>query len=88
MLKTTQIKLIHSLGGYTKDEYRMLFIKTSISSFDKGHNQGYSVGNHNGCKIIITRLMRTAIDNYGRDKQSWIDAVYSDMESIYKQYVK
>uniref|UniRef100_A0AAU8MHN0 Uncharacterized protein n=1 Tax=Geladintestivirus 5 TaxID=3233137 RepID=A0AAU8MHN0_9CAUD len=88
MLKTIQIKLIHNLGGYTKDEYRISAIKTAITCFDKWYNQVYFLGNHNGGKIVITQLMQTAIDNYGRDKQSWIDAVYSDIESIYKQYVK
>lgn len=76
MLKTTQIKLIHILGGYTKDEYKISSLKTFTSGYEKGG------------LIVITRLMQTVINSYGCDKQTWIDTVYSDIENIYKHYVK
>ena len=88
MLKITQIKLIHSLGGYTKDEYRIPSLKTFSSGYEKGNKTGYDLGFHQGGLVIITRLMQTVNNSYGCDKQTWIDTVYSDIENIYKHYVK
>ena len=88
MLKTTQIKLIHLLGGYTKDEYRTHSLKTFNSGYEKGNKTGYDLGWHQGGLIVITRLMQTVINSCGYDKQTWIDTVYSDIENIYKHYAK
>lgn len=88
MLKTTQIKLIHLLGGYTKDEYKIPSLKTFSSGYEKGNKTGYDLGWHQGGLIVITRLMQTVINSYGCDKQTWIDTVYSDIENIYKHYAK
>ena len=88
MLKITQIKLIHSLGGYTKDEYRIPSLKTFSSGYEKGNKTGYDLGFYNGGLVVITRLMQTISNSYGCDKQTWIDTVYSDIENIYKHYVK
>lgn len=88
MLKIIQIKLIHSLGGYTKAEYRIPSLKTFNSGYEKGNKTGYDLGFYNGGLIIITRLMQTVINSYGCDKQTWIDTVYSDIKNIYKNYVK
>lgn len=88
MLKTTQIKLIHFLDGYTKDEYKISFIKTFNTDYEKNNKLEYDLGFHKGGLIVITRLMQTVINSYGCDKQTWIDTVYSDIENIYKDYVK
>ena len=88
MLKIIQIKLIHILGGYTKGEYRIPSLKTFSSGYEKGNKTGYELGFHQGGLVVITRLMQTVINSYGYDKQTWIDTVYSDIENIYKHYVK
>ena len=88
MLKTIQIKLIHLLGGYTKDEYKIHFLKIFNSGYEKGNKTGYDLGFYQGGLIVITRLMQTVINSYGCDKQTWIDTIYSDIENIYKHYVK
>lgn len=88
ILKTTQIKLIHILGSYTKEEYRILYLKRFSSSYEKDNKIGYSLGFHQGGLTVITRLMQTVINSYGCDKQTWIDTVYSDIENIYKYYAK
>jgi hypothetical protein len=63
MLKVIQIKLIHVLGGYTKDEYdsqcRTNFIK------------GKLVRN-----IEIQTLMKLI---KGVSKQEWIDIIYNEV---------
>ena len=87
-IKTTQIKLIHSLGGYTKDEYKISSIKTFNTDYEKDNKTEYDLGFHKGGLIVITRLMQTVINSYGYDKQTWIDIVYSDIKNIYKDYVK
>ena len=68
MLKITQIKLIHRLGGYTKDEYRIPSLKTFSSGYEKGNKTGYALGFQQGGLTVITRLMQTVINNYGCDK--------------------
>ena len=88
ILKTIQIKLIHVLGGYTKDEYRILSLKRFSSGYEKDTKIGYTLGFHQGGLTVITRLMQTVINSYGCDKQTWIDTVYSDIENIYKYYAK
>ena len=88
MLKITQIKLIHSLGGYTKDEYKIPSLKTFSSGYEKDNKIAYALGFRQGALTVITRLMQTVINSYGCDKQTWIDTVYSDIETIYKHYVK
>ena len=88
MLKTTQIKLIHFLGGYTKDEYRILSLKIFSSGYKKDNKTRYDLGFRQGALTVITRLMQTVINSYGCDKQTWIDTVYSDIKNIYKYYAK
>lgn len=63
MLKSIQIKLIHILGGYTKDEYN------SYSNFE--FIQGLIIRN-NQIKVLADEL-------YGADKQTWIDAIYKEL---------
>ena len=88
MLKIIQIKLIHSLGSYTKDEYRIPTLNSFKNNKKKGNKTGYDLGFYNGGLVVITRLMQTVSNSYGCDKQTWIDTVYSDIENIYKHYVK
>ena len=88
MLKIMQTKLIHILGGYTKAEYKTHSSENYNYGYKKGNTIGYESGFDKGCSIIITKLMQTAINNYGCDKQSWIDAVYSDIKNIYNRYAK
>ena len=88
MRKTIQIKLIHILDGYTKDEYKISSIKTFNTGYEKDNKTEYDLGFHKGGLIVITQLMQTVINSYGCDKQTWIDTVYSDIENIYKYYAK
>ena len=81
MLKTTQIKLIHLLGGYTKDDYR-------ISSIDKAYYNGFKYGFKSGTKYLAKQLEHIAIQNYGCSKQDWIDRIYSKIQEALKESVK
>ena len=81
MLKTTQIKLIHLLGGYTKDDYR-------ISSIDKTHYNGFKYGFESGTRYLATQLKHIAVQNYGCSKQDWIDKIYSKIQEALKENVK
>lgn len=66
----------------------MLSLKTFSSGYKKCNKTEYDLGFHQGGLTVITQLMQTVINNYGCDKQTWIDTVYSDIENIYKHYVK
>ena len=81
MLKTTQIKLIHLLGGYTKDDYR-------ISSIDKTYDNDFKHGFESGTRYLATQLEHIAIQNYGCSKQDWIDKIYSKIQEALKGNVK
>ena len=81
MLKTTQIKLIHILGGYTKDEYK-------IQSIDKTYDNGFKYGFKSGTRYLATQLEHIAIQNYGCSKQDWIDKIYSKIQEALKESVK
>ena len=80
MLKTTQIKLIHSLGGYTKDEYNIQ--TTNIAN--KYHNLGFK----RGIIYLAIQLENIAIQNYGCSKQDWINKIYSKIKEALKGNVK
>ena len=81
MLKITQIKLIHILGGYTKDDYR-------IPSIDKTYDNGFKHGFECGIRYLATQLEHIAIQNYGCSKQDWIDKIYSKIQEALKESVK
>ena len=81
MLKTTQIKLIHLLGGYTKDEYR-------ISSIDKTYDNGFKHGFKLGTRYLATQLEHIAVQNYGCSKQDRINKIYSKIQETLKESVK
>lgn len=70
-LKTTQIKLIHVLGGYTEEEY------------NKNFNNGYYVGS----KDIATVLKNLTTTYYGCSKQTWIDKIYNAINNFYYSIV-
>ena len=84
MLKTTQIKLIHLLGGYTKDEYRIL----SSTVHNKAYANGSKYGFECGIKYLANHLEQIAIQNYGCSKQDWIDKIYSKIQEALKGNVK
>ena len=84
MLKTTQIKLIHLLGGYTKDEYRIL----SSTVYNKAYKNGAKDGIEFGIKYLANQLEHIAIQNYGCSKQDWIDKIYSKIQEALKESVK
>ena len=77
MLKTIQIKLIHLLGGYTKDDYRIPFI-------DKTYDNGFKYGFELGTRYLATQLEHIAVQNYGCSKQDWIDKIYSKIQEALK----
>ena len=80
MLKTTQIKLIHILGGYTKEEYNIQ--TTNIAN--KYHNLGFK----RGIRYLAKQLEHITIQNYGCSKQDWIDKIYSKIQEALKENVK
>ena len=80
MLKITQIKLIHLLGGYTKEEYNIQ--TTNIAN--KYHNLGFK----RGIRYLAKQLEHITIQNYGCSKQDWIDKIYSKIQEALKGNVK
>ena len=84
MLKTTQIKLIHLLGGYTKDEYRIL----SSTIHNKAYENGVKYSFEYGIIYLAKQLEHIAIQNYGCSKQDWIDKIYSKIQETLKESVK
>ena len=84
MLKTTQIKLIHFLGGYTKDEYRIYSSNVHNKSYKNGAKDGFEFG----IKYLAVQLEHIAIQNYGCSKQDWIDKIYSKIQEALKGNVK
>ena len=84
MLKITQIKLIHILGGYTKDEYKIHYIELSKRRYNEGEKCGFKLG----IKYLATQLEHIAVQNYGCSKQDWIDKIYSKIQESLKESVK
>ena len=80
MQKITQIKLIHILGGYTKDEYKTASIKAREEDVKRGFKSGI--------KYLATQLEHIAIQNYGCSKQDWIDKIYSKIQDALEGKVK
>ena len=68
MLKTIQIKLIHVLGGYTKEEY----------------NKSFNDGCYIASKQITNTLKELTIVYYGCSKQTWIDKIYNAINKFYE----
>lgn len=75
-----QVKLIHILGGYTKEEYNIQ--TTNIAN--KYHNLGFK----RGIIYLAIQLENIAIQNYGCSKQEWIDKIYSKIKEALKGNVK
>ena len=84
MLKTTQIKLIHFLGGYTKDEYKIY----SSTAHNKTYENGAKYGFECGIRYLAKQLEHIAIQNYGCSKQDWIDKIYSKIQEAIKGNIK
>ena len=76
MLKTIQIKIIHSLGGYTKAECYKYVNENGKYYFNLG------------IKRLAEQLEDIAIQNYGCSKQKWIDKIYSKIQETLKENVK
>lgn len=84
MLKTTQINLIHILGGYTKNEYRI----HSNTVHNKAYENGVKYGFECGIRYLAKQLKYIAIQNYGCSKQDWIDKIYSKIQEVLKENIK
>ena len=84
MLKTTQIKLIHLLGSYTKDEYRIYSSTVHNKTYDNGFKHGFE----SGTLCLAIQLEHIAVQNYGCSKQDWIDKIYSKIQEALKGNVK
>ena len=80
MLKIIQNKLIHILGGYTKDEYKIHHIELSKRCYNEGEKSGFELG----IKYLATQLEHIAVQNYGCSKQYWIDKIYSKIQDARK----
>ena len=76
MLKTIQIKIIHSLGGYTKAECYKYVNENGKYYFNLG------------IKRLAEQLEDIAIQNYGCSKQKWIDKIYSKIQEGLKGNVE
>lgn len=69
-LKNIQIKLIHLLGGVSKDEA----IKINNDSFNKGNIFG---------RYVIRRyFIELEKQIYGKSKQEWIDIVHNAIKNL------
>ena len=79
-IKIIQIKLIHILGGYTKDEYKASSIKTCENDVKYGFKLGI--------RYLAIQLEHIAIQNYGCSKQDWIDKIYSKIQDALKGKVE
>lgn len=84
MLKTIQIKLIYLLGGYTKDDYRIL----SSTVHNKAYENGVKYGFECGIRYLAKQLEHIAIQSYGCSKQDCIDKIYSKIQEALKGNVK
>ena len=82
--KTIQIKLIHLLGSYTKDEYRIYSNNVHNKAYKNGAKDGFEFG----IKYLANQLEHIAIQNYGCSKQDWIDKIYSKIQEALKGNVK
>lgn len=76
MLKIIQIKLIHILGGYTKDEYKTAAIKAYNKTSEKDVKYGVKLG----IRYLAIQLEHIVVQNYGCSKQDWIDKIYSKIQ--------
>lgn len=82
--KIIQSKLIHILGGYTKDEYKIHYIELSKRRYNEGEKCGFKLG----IKYLATQLEHIAVQNYGCSKQDWIDKIYSKIQEARKGNVE
>lgn len=80
MLKIIQNKLIHILGGYTKEEYETYCTEFNKRMYNKGEKSGFKLG----IKYLATQLEHIAVQNYGCSKQDWIDKIYSKIQDARK----
>lgn len=76
-----QTKLIHLLGGYTKEEYKIPSMKIHNDAYAKGYDTGVEFG----YKILAIDLNNIAKEKYGCSKQEWIDAIYSRIKEVYEK---
>lgn len=69
-LKNIRIKLVHLLGGVSKEEA----IKINNDSFYKGDMHGRAV-----VKLYLTELEKQI---YGKSKQDWINIIHSAIKNL------
>ena len=72
MLKNIQIKLIHILRGYTKEEYKIQTVNIA--------NKYGELEFRRDIIYLTTQLEYIAIKNYGCSKQEWINKIYSKLQ--------
>lgn len=82
-MKTIKAKLIHILGGYTKEEYNnkeKYNIDKSINEIsEQSYNNGYKVG----AQYVIAAIYDKAKNIYGVDKQEWINIMWKYIHFLY-----
>ena len=84
ILKTTQIKLIHLLGGYTKEEYKININNKRHKYIKLGIKDGFNIG----IRYLANQLECIAVQNYGCSKQEWIDKIYTKIQEVLEGNVK
>lgn len=70
MMKNIKIKLIHLLGGVSKDEV----IKINNDSFHKGNMYGRAI-----VKLYLIELEKQIHD---KSNQDWINIIYSAIKNL------
>lgn len=76
MINKIKTYLIHFLGGYTKEEYKIQSLKTHNNVHHKGYEEGFAIGK----KWLATVLNQISDNNNGCSKQEWIDLIYSEIQ--------
>lgn len=78
-------KLIHILGGYTKEEYtdnERIYHKNN-KNFDKTSEECYNRGYQVGAKRVIEFLYNKGKNIYGVPSQEWINIMWKQIHFMY-----
>lgn len=70
MPKVMKSKLIHLLGGYTYEE------------LDDACTKHYVMGSNDNQYEIWAHFDKLEKDNYGKDKQQWIDVIHNAIDEL------
>lgn len=77
----SKVYIIHNLGGYTKEEYKI----PSIAVHNKAYDKGFACGFEHGCNYLAKQLYSLSNEIYGCSKQEWINKIYSEIKKTYEQ---